>query len=405
MGGLDGSRNGGVNEFSPEEALKVMKVQEVMTRAMSGQISWLDAAEILRWSPRTLRRWRWRYEQHGYDGLFDRRKRRPSPRRVPMKTAEKVLRLYREGYRGWNVRHFHEKLAEEHRIELSYQWVKCALQTAGLVAKRPRGTKHRQERPRRPMRGMLLHADGSTHEWIPGAGWQPDLMAFIDDATGEVYSAFLCEEEGTMPVLAGLKEIISQHGLFCSFYTDRGSHFFHTAHANGPVDRTRLTQVGRALAQLGIEHIPSYSPEARGRMERFFGTWQGRLPQELQRAGIKTMEEANRYIQEKFIPWHNRKIAVAPAEPGSAFVPAGPADLDGILCAQEERVVGNDNTVSWGRRRLQIPPQNWRGSLAKARVKVCEHIDGRISVRLGPRVVSWHAPQTTSANNPIQMAA
>lgn len=382
-----------------------MKVQEVIARAMSGQISWLDASEILRWSPRTLRRWRWRYEQYGYDGLFDRRKRRPSPRRVPMKKAEKVLRLYREEYASWNVRHFHEKLEEEHGIKLSYQWVKCALQTAGLVPKHKRGQKHRQERPRRPLRGMLVHVDGSTHEWIPGLGWQPDLMAFIDDATSEVYDAFLCEEEGTMPVLSGLATLIGAEGLFCSLYSDRGSHFFHTEQAHGPVDRTRLTQVGRALAQLGIEHIPSYSPQARGRMERFFGTWQGRLPQELARAGIKTMEEANQYIREKFMPWHNRKLAVAPAEKGSAFVPCTGADLGSILCVQEERVVGNDNTVSWGRKKLQIGAQTWRGSLAKSRVKVCEHIDGTISLRFGPRVVGWYDSEGKPLKEEQQEAA
>jgi transposase len=367
-----------------------MKVQEVITRAMSGHHSWLEAAEILRWSPRTLRRWRERYERHGYDGLFDRRKRRPSPRRVPLKTAERVLRLYREKHAGWNVRHFHEKLVEEHGIELSYQWVKCALQTAGLVRKRERGARHRQQRPRRPLRGMLVHVDGSTHEWIPGAGWQPDLVAFIDDATGEVYEAFLCEEEGTMAVLQGLRSVVERQGLFCSLYTDRGSHFFHTPEVNGPVDRSRPTQVGRALAQLGIEHIPSYSPQARGRMERFFGTWQGRLPQELGRAGIRTMEEANEYIRGKFMVWHNRKVAVKAAEEGHAFVPARGADLDGILCVMEERVVGNDNTVGWGRRKLQIPAQNWRGSLARSRVKVCEHTDGSLSVRYGPRVLGWY---------------
>jgi transposase len=367
-----------------------MKVQEVIMRAISGQVSWLEAAEILRWSPRTLRRWRWRYEKHGYDGLFDRRKRRPSPKRVPLKTVAKVLRLYQESHAGWNVRHFHEKLGEEHGVRLSYQWVKCALQTAGLVARRVRGQKHRKERERRPMRGMLVHVDGSTHEWLAGAGWQPDLMAFLDDATSEVYAAFFCEEEGTVPVLEGLRRIIREKGLFCSLYTDRGSHFFHTAEVGGKVDRMRLTQVGRALAQLGIEHIPSYSPQARGRMERFFGTWQGRLPQELERAGITTLEAANRYLQEIFIPWHNRKVAVAPRESGSAFVPAGGVDLEAILCVQEERVVNNDNTVSWEKKKLQIGAQDWRGSLAKCRVKVCGHIDGSISVRYGPRVVGWY---------------
>lgn len=383
----------------------MMKVQEVIARAMSGQLGWYEAAEILRWSPRTLRRWRWRYEKFGYDGLFDRRKRRPSPKRVPMKMAEKVLRLYREEYQGWNVRHFHEKLREEHGIKLSYQWVKCALQMAGLVPKRVRGQKHRQERERRPLRGMLVHVDGSTHQWMPGAKWQPDLMAFIDDATSEVYEAFLCEEEGTQPVLAGLKTVLEKEGLFCSLYTDRGSHFFHTAEAGGTVDRTRLTQVGRALAQLGIEHIPSYSPEARGRMERFFGTWQGRLPQELEKEGITTVEAANRYIKEKFMPWHNRKLAVKAREEGSAFVPVQGADLAGILSVQEERVVGKDNTVSWGRRKLQIEAQSWRGSLAKCRVKVCEHVDGTISVRYGPRVVGWYDAEGKALKEEVRQAA
>lgn len=379
-----------MNYFSEQEAMRVMKVQEVITRAMSGQINWVQASEILGWSPRTMRRWLRRWERFGYEGLFDRRKRRPSPKRVPLRRAERVLRLYREGYQGWNVRHFHEKLVEEHGIKLSYQWVKCALQTAGLVAKRVCGQKHRLARERRPMRGMLLHVDGSTHRWIPALDWQPDLVAYLDDATSEVYDALLCQEEGTLPVLAGLKRVIEENGLFCSLYSDRGSHFFNTPQAGGPVDRTRLTQVGRALAQLGIEHIPSYSPQARGRMERFFGSWQGRLPHELARAGITTMEEANDYIRQKFIPWHNRKLAVAPKEPQSAFVPARGADLHAILSIQEDRVVGNDNTLSWGGKKLQLAAQNWRGSLAKCRVKVCEHVDGLLSVRYGPHVVGWY---------------
>jgi len=382
-----------------------MKVQEVICRAMSGKISWLDAAEILRWSPRTLRRWRWRYEQYGYDGLFDRRKRRPSPKRVPMRTAERVLRLYREQYADFNVRHFHEKLVEDHGIELSYQWVKCALQTAGLVPQRTRHSPHRLQRERRPMRGMLLHVDGSTHGWLPGQSWKQDLIALLDDATGEVYSAYLVEEEGTLTVMAGLKEVIEQQGLFCSLYSDRGSHFFHTHEAGGAVDKSRLTQIGRALAQLGIEHIPSYSPQARGRMERFYGTWQGRLPQELRKAGITEMEPANEFIRRQMIPWHNRKLAVAPKEEGSAFVPAQGADLDGILCVVEDRVVNNDNTVCWGRRRLQLPPVGWRSTLAKCRVKVCEHLDGRLSVRYGPQVVGWYDAQEQGLASGLLKAA
>ncbi len=394
-----------MTEFSSDEQLKVMKVQEIICRAMSGQISWLDAAKILRWSPRTLRRWRWRYEKFGYDGLFDRRKRRPSPRRVPMKTAERVLRLYREQYHDFNVRHFHEKLAAEHGIAVSYQWVKCALQAAGLVEKRTRKSPHRLKRERRPMRGMLMHVDGSTHAWLPGQNWKQDLIAFVDDATSEVYAAYLVEEEGTLSVMIGLKEIIEKHGLFCSLYSDRGSHFFLTSEANQAVDKLRLTQIGRALSQLGIEHIPSYSPQARGRMERFFETWQGRLPQELRKAGIREMDAANAFIAQKMIPWHNRKLAVAPKEEGSAFVPAHGADLEGIVCVVEDRVVDNDNTVSWCKRKLQLAAVGWRSSLAKCRVKVCEHPDGRLSVRYGPRLIGWYnASGQSLAPKPLEAA-
>jgi transposase len=379
-----------MTEFSAQEQLRVMKVQQILCRALSGQITWLDAADILRWSPRTLRRWRRRYERYGYDGLFDRRRRRPSPRRVPLEKVQRVLRLYREQYADFNVRHFHEKLQEDHDIQLSYQWVKCALQTAGLVPVRTRRTPHRRARERRPMRGMLVHVDGSTHGWLPGQKWKQDLIAFLDDATSEVYTAYLVEEEGTLSVMEGLKEVIHQHGLFCSLYTDRGSHFFHTAQAGGEVDKSRLTQIGRALAQLGIEHIPSYSPQARGRMERFYETWQGRLPQELRKAGITEMEPANAFIRQKMVPWHNRKLTVAPKETGSAFVPVGGADLEAILCVVEDRVVAPDNTVSWDKRKLQLEPVGWRSSLAKCRVKVCQHTDGRLSVRYGPRVVGWY---------------
>jgi len=237
---------------------------------------------------------------------------------------------------------------------------------------------------------MLLHVDGSTHCWLPGVKWKQDLIAVLDDATSEIYAACLVEEEGTLSVMAALKEVMATQGLFCSLYTDRGSHFFHTAQAGQRVDTSQLTQIGRALAQLGIEHIASYSPQARGRMERFFETWQGRLPQELRRAKIKEMEAANLFIEQKMIPWHNRKLAVAPTEEGSAFVPAQGADLDGILCVVQERVVNQDNTVSWARRKLQLQPVGWRATLAKCRVRVCQHVDGTLSVRYGPRVLGWY---------------
>lgn len=292
------------------------------------------------------------------------------------------------------MKHFHEKLRDEHGIALSYQWVKVALQTAGLVPKGTRRQKHRLRRERRPMKGMMLFVDGSTHHWLPGSKFRQDLIVFVDDADSEVYAAYLVDEEGTRTVLPGLKEIIEEHGVFCSLYTDRGSHFFHTPTAGGPVDKAQLTQLGRVLAQLGIEHIASYTPQARGRMERLFQTWQGRLPQELASAGITEMKEANEYIRRKFMAWHNRTLKVRAAEPGSAFVPCVHTDLDGICCVQEERHVNNDNTVNFAKLRLQILPVDWKSSLARCVVRVCDHLDGRLSLRYGPRVLGWYEAQT-----------
>lgn len=372
---------------------RTMKVQEVILRAMSGRIQWWQAAEILGLSCRSMRRWKERYQQHGYDGLWDRRRQRPSPKRVPWETAQKVLRLYGQHYRDYNVLHFHEKLQSEHGIALSYTWVKSALQGAGLVAKEAPRQPHRQRRERRPLPGMLLFVDGSSHAWIPAlAPARQDLVAFMDDANNRVYSAWLVEEESTRTVMAGLREVLEKRGLFCALYTDRGSHFFHTPKAGGPVDKGQLTQIGRALAALRIEHIPSYSPQGRGRMERLFGSWQGRLPQELGTAGVRDLAAANRYIHEVFQRWHNAHWSVAAAEKGTAFVPLGAVDLEGILCVQQERVVAADNTVVVGNRRLQIEPSALRCSFAKCSVKVCEHLDGRWSVRYGPHVLGrWDA--------------
>jgi transposase len=387
---------------------RAMKVQEVILKAIGGQLQWWQAAEILGVSCRTMRRWKARYQRCGYDGLFDHRRRRPSPRRVPLDLAQAVLRLYRGQYRDFNVAHFCDQLREHHGITLSYQWVKTALQAAGLVAPRAKRGRHHQRRARRPLRGRLLYVDGSPHCWLPElAPAQQDLIAVIDDATSEVYSAFLVQEEGTQPVLAALREVIGAQGLFCSLYTDRGGHFFHTPKAGGAVDKSRLTEIGRALAQLGIEHIPSYCPQGRGRMERFFGSWQGRLPQELRRAGARSLEEANRYIRERFIGWHNRHWTEPAAERGHAFVPCANVDLDAILCVQHERVVTADNTVSVGGLRLQIAPQSMRWSFAKCRVKVCEQLDGTWTVRYGPhRLGRYRADgQPLATGGKLQRAA
>jgi len=343
----------GMFSYSKAAVERAMKIQEVILRAMAKKITWWQAAEIIGISDRHMRRWRERYEEFGYDGLFDRRRGKPSPKRVPMQTVEQVLELYREKYFDFNVRHFHEKLQSEHSLQLSYTWVKQALQGAGLVARgRKRGV-HRQRRPRRPLPGMMLHIDGSEHRWFQDERWY-DLIVILDDATSEIYYARLVEEESTQTVMAGLEEVIASKGLFCALYSDRGSHFWQTPKAGGKVDGQRLTQVGRALRDLGIQMIPAYSPQARGRSERNFGTWQGRLPQELRLRRITTVEAANRFLREEYIAEFNRRFQVPAAQRGSAFVAVARKNLDLIFSLQYERTVNRDNTVSFQNLVLQI---------------------------------------------------
>lgn len=369
-----------------------MKVQEIILRAIAKKITWIQAAQIIGISARQMRRWLRRYEKNGYDGLFDRRLGKPSPKRVPLETVEKVLELYRETYFDLNVKHFHEKLSEDHKIELSYTWVKMLLQGAGEVKRaRKRGT-HRKRRQRRVMIGMMLHIDGSKHRWFTDGRWH-DLIVIMDDATSEIYYAQLVEEESTETVLAGLREVVERKGGFCSLYSDRASHFFVTPKAGEAVDKDRLTQVGRALKELGIEAIPAYSPQARGRSERGFGTWQGRLPQELRLAGITTVEEANRFLREKYIDEFNRKFSVKAAQPGSAFVSVKGKNLDLIFSTQHQRVVARDNTVSLANRSLQIEKSKWRGSLAGCRVLVYELQDRTLSIGYGPHIVGRYNPE------------
>ena len=371
---------------------RAMKIQEVILRAMAKKITWGQAAEIIGVSDRQMRRWYERYREFGYDGLFDRRLGRPSPKRVPVETVERVLGLYREKYFDLNVRHFVEKLREEHGIGLSYTWIKMALQGAGLVKKgRRRGT-HRRRRARRPLPGMLLHLDGSRHRWFGDDGWY-DLLVVLDDATSEVYYAQLVEEESTRTVLAGLRAVIERQGIFCALYSDRASHFFETPKAGGKIDPGRLTQVGRALQELSIQMIPAYSPQARGRSERNFGTWQGRLPQELRLRGITTLEAANEFLREEYIAEFNRRFCAPARQPGSAFLPCRRRDLDFVFSVQQERTVARDNTVQLGERWLQIEPVGWRGSLAGCRVIVHEHLDGTLTVAYGPHTVGRYNAQ------------
>jgi len=360
-----------------------MTVQEVMLKALSGDLHWFRAAEILGWSPRTLRRWRERYEAHGHRGLIDKRFLRPSKRRAPPGQVEQVLRLYRERYTGFNVRHFHEIARREHGVTVSYSFVKQTLQTARLVKKQRARGRHRLRREPRACFGEMLHLDGSVHEWFTGADVRPCLIAVSDDATKRVLHAALYPSESTWAVMTSLAAVLRTEGLPMALYTDRAGWAFHTPKAKGPVDKTRRTQVGRALAQLGIEHIPSYSPQARGRSERLNRTFQDRLVNELRIAGIATLATANRYLAEQFVPRHNATFARAPRDPASAFVPLGAADLEAILCHEEERVVARDNTVTMGGQVLQIAAQPGRRSCVGLTVTVRQHLDTRYTITRG----------------------
>ena len=362
-----------------------MKFEEIYERASKRELSQSEAAEILGMSERTFRRWRDRFDADGAEGLYDRRLGKVSGRRVPVDTMMEVLELFDTRYFDFTAKHFFDKLVSEHGFTRSYNWVRLTLQGHGRKTKAPRRGAHRRRRPRRALPGMMLHQDGSSHQWVPGQWW--DLIVTMDDATSDIHSAFFIEEEGTMSTFRGLSEVISVNGLFCALYADRGNHYWHTSEAGGKVDRDNPTQVGRALAQLGIELIAAYSPEARGRSERMFGTLQKRLPQELRLAGISTMEEANRFLRDTFLPEHNQRFAITPEEPGSAFVPFA-GNLDDILCIQEERTVGNDNTVRYKGLVLQIPEDRHRHHYVKARVRVHQYPDGHLAVFHGPRCLA-----------------
>ena len=366
------------------EGVRRMRFEGLLDRQERGELSQLEAAEVLGISERSFRRWRDRLRDEGPSGLADRRLGRPSDRRASVAEISRMLDLYRGSYADFTVKHFHEQLVKRHNYKLGYTVTKVHLHRAGLVRPAPKRSAHRKKRPRRPMVGMMLHQDASTHAWLPGVDRQDDLVVTMDDATSAIYSAFLVDEEGTASSLRGLREVIARHGLFCSLYTDRGSHYFYTPKAGEKVSRIQPTQVGRALAQLGIEHIAAYSPEARGRSERAFRTLQDRLPKELALAGITDVDAANRWLAETYIPQHNAAFAVEAEQEGSAFVADRAAAWREILCVQEERTVGNDNTVRWRRLSLQLPPSRLRPHFVRATVRVHEYPDGTITIFLGP---------------------
>ena len=373
--------------FPPSALERSMKVREVIFRAIRGEYTWLQASEILGMSPRSVRRWRLRMERHGYAGLIDMRRGIPSPRRAPVEEVRRILKLYSETYRGYNARHFYQTVKREHGVGLSYTYVKQVLQGAGLMKRgRARG-RHRMRRERRPRFGEMLHVDGSRHAWlalVPEA--RQTLIQVVDDATSRVLYSQLWPGETSQAVMTAMREVVLEHGIPESIYTDRAGWAFETRGAGAKVDKVHLTQVGEALARLGIEHIPSYSPQARGRSERMNRTVQGRLVNELRVAGITTLEAANTYLRERYVCTHNEEFACEPAEPTSAFVALGNVDLDEVFFEEAVRRVGKDNTVRLEGQRFQITKQPGRRSCAGLAVQIRRHLDGSYTIRRGTQL-------------------
>ena len=360
-----------------------MRFKEALDGWTQGRLTQAEAALLLGQCERSFRRHIERYQADGLDGLLDKRLSQISKRRASGAEVDRVVQLYKGGFAGWNVAHFHTKYKAEFSGQRSYSWLKTVLQGAGVVKSSKRRGKHRIKRERAPLAGMMVHQDASTHRWVADQVW--DLVVTMDDATGEHTSMFFCDQEGTSSSFHGIGQTIARYGLFASLYTDRGSHYFITPEAGGKVDKLNLTEVGRALKQLGIEHIAAYSPEARGRSERAFQTHQGRLPQELARAGIRDMSSANRYLEQIYRPGHNREFGVPSTLPGTAYVPFISGYLPDILCEQHERTVGNDNCVSFEGLNLQIPADEFRYHYVRTRVRVHRYVDATLALFHGPR--------------------
>jgi len=381
---------------------RAMTRQEIILRAMSGELTWIKAAEILDMHPRTLRRWRARWQRDGYDGLLDRRTQRPSPKRAPVEEVERVVRLYREQFRGFNVRHFHELAVADHQVTLSYSYVKCALQKAGLVPKAKGRGRHRRRRPRRERFGEMLHIDGSFHPWLVLAEQPPCcLLVVLDDATSEIVHARFWPHETTEAVLTALYAVVSQWGIPQSLYSDRASWAFLTPKAGGPVATETLTTVGEVLDRLGVEHIPSYCPQGRGRSERMNATLQGRLVNELHAAGISTLEAANRYLEQHYLPRHNQRFSQPAADADSAFVAIDPIDVEMAFASVHTRTVARDNTVQIHTKLLQIDPQRGRASCAGLKVTVRCHRTGHYTIWKDWRLLGCYEP----GGHPTQVEA
>lgn len=367
-----------------------MRFEELYSCWNEGRLTQEQAALVLGVCDRTFRRYINRYEDGGVEGLSDKRLTQASHRRAPVDEVMEVAETYRLHHRGWNVKHYHSWYRRAGGLR-SYSWVKNTPQSRGLVVTSPKRGSHRIRRERAHLPGVMIHQDGSRHEGVPGCQW--DLIVTMDDATGEHYSMFFVDQEGTDSSFQGVRDVIMQRGLFSSFYSDRASHYWYTPKEGGKVSKTQLTQFGRAMKQLGILMIPTYSPAARGRGERAFGTHQGRLVKDLALQGIRDMTDANHYLERVYRPNYNAEFMQPAPEEGAAFVPWAGGKLEDILCYQEERTVGTDNCVSFDGKLLQIPRDPYRCHYV--RVRVHRYSDGTLALFHGPRKLADYDAEGT----------
>lgn len=373
---------------------RAMKFLQTQSDWESGRLTQEEAAQILGICERSFRRYLVKYDEGGLDALADRRLNQPSRRKAPLEERVKLADMYKHSFSSYNVRHFHQIYAERGGLNgqvRSYSWIKSVLQDQQLVKVAKARGKHRIKRERKPLPGMMIHQDASTHRWVPDEVW--DLVVTLDDATSEHLDMRFVPQEGTASSMAGIKAVLQTKGIPSSFYSDRGAHYWTTPEAGGKVDKVNLTQFGQAMKRLGVEMIAAYSPEARGRSERQFKTHQGRLPQELASAGITTMQAANRYLKEHYMPTFNKHFSCPAAQLGTAYVPLRGVDVDEVLSERYERTVGNDNCVSYNKLKLQIPADQHRYHYVRTKVQVRVNCEGAISLYHGPRLLANYDEQ------------
>jgi transposase len=358
----------------------------ILNQVIEGKLIARQAAELMRRSVRQIRRMVAAYRKRGASAVVHGNRGRPARNRVQRRLVSRVVQLARGRYAGFNQQHFSEMLAEREGITMSRSSVRRILGRAGIASPRQRRVSpHRSRRERYSQEGMLVQIDGSPHRWLGREGGEFSLLAAIDDATGKVLAAVFRQHEDAQGYFLLLRQIVEKHGCPLAIYRDRHGIFQRSKKRDMTIaeqleDQPNHTQFGRLLTELGIESIPSYSPQSKGRIERLFGTFQDRLVSELRLAEASNRDDANAMLGE-FLPRYNRRFAVAPQQPGTVYQQrlAG-LKLDTIFCFKYQRSVGMDNTVRFFEHRIQIHPDRHRASYARARVQVHERMNGSLAV-------------------------